>query len=167
MLSHQLRRLIERKEKENAPMILLLIACASGIVFNWKQCSNPGTPWVLELDPQAITNLSYGTYTLSPPGVSISSKRSSISMSIALAWMKPPRRRARVRRRGSTRERASTVPTVADGRRGVYLRSRPKGSTSEDEQHDEEKRAEGRDARKESSFGVRRRSRCNPRHGGS
>lgn len=35
------------------------IFCASVIVFSWKQCSRPGTPCVLEVEPTAMTSLSY------------------------------------------------------------------------------------------------------------
>ena len=33
--------------------------CASPIVFNCRQFSKPGTPWVLEEEPTAMTILSY------------------------------------------------------------------------------------------------------------
>ena len=33
--------------------------CASLMVFSWKQCSSPGTPCVLDVDPTAMTSLSY------------------------------------------------------------------------------------------------------------
>ena len=35
------------------------IDCASLIVFNCKQFSKPGTPWVLEEEPTAMIILSY------------------------------------------------------------------------------------------------------------
>ena len=35
------------------------MACASAIVLSWKQFSRPGTPWVLDTEPTAITSLSY------------------------------------------------------------------------------------------------------------
>jgi hypothetical protein len=35
------------------------MARASAIVLSWKQFSRPGTPWVLDTDPTAITSLSY------------------------------------------------------------------------------------------------------------
>ena len=35
------------------------MARASAIVLSWKQLSRPGTPWVLDTEPTAITSLSY------------------------------------------------------------------------------------------------------------
>jgi hypothetical protein len=41
------------------PIIRRRMACASAIVFNWKQCSRPGTPCVLDVEPTAMMSLSY------------------------------------------------------------------------------------------------------------
>lgn len=41
-----------------APIIRRRMACASDMVFSWKQCSNPDTPCVLETEPTAMISLS-------------------------------------------------------------------------------------------------------------
>lgn len=40
-------------------MIRRRIPCASEMVLSWKQFSSPGTPCVFEVEPTAMTNLSY------------------------------------------------------------------------------------------------------------
>ncbi len=40
-------------------MMRFLMACASLTVFSWKQCSSPGTPCVLDVEPTAMISLSY------------------------------------------------------------------------------------------------------------
>ena len=49
----------------HAPIMRFRIACASLMVFSWKQCSSPGTPCVLDVEPTAMTSLSYGSSNLS------------------------------------------------------------------------------------------------------
>ena len=44
---------------DDLPDILLRIACASATVLSWKVCWRPGTPWVVDVDPTAMINLSY------------------------------------------------------------------------------------------------------------
>ena len=46
------------KHASYTPMIRFRMDCASLMVFSWKQCSNPGTPCVLDVDPTAMTSLS-------------------------------------------------------------------------------------------------------------
>jgi hypothetical protein len=54
---HELKQ--EARKRNDIPIMRRRIACASPIVFNCRQLSRPGTPWVLEEEPTAMTILSY------------------------------------------------------------------------------------------------------------
>lgn len=45
--------------QRDAPSIRCRIFRASRTVLSWKQCSRPGTPCVLLVEPTAMTSLSY------------------------------------------------------------------------------------------------------------
>jgi hypothetical protein len=80
-----------------------------------------------------MISLSYGTYNLffvpSVSTVSTSSNCSPMTRSTAYPLRKCPRTRAMIFRRGSTRERTWTVPTAAEGRRGVKVENVSGAST--------------------------------------
>lgn len=48
----------EVASQRDSLITLRLIPWASGTVLSWKQCSRPGTPWSLLVEPTAITSLS-------------------------------------------------------------------------------------------------------------
>ena len=54
---HELKQ--EARRHKVIPIMRRRIDCASPIVFNCRQFSKPGTPWVLEEEPTAMTILSY------------------------------------------------------------------------------------------------------------
>jgi len=58
-LSRHRGKLRQEEWHKVIPIIRRRIDWASLIVFNCRQFSKPGTPWVLEEEPTAMTSLSY------------------------------------------------------------------------------------------------------------
>ena len=50
---------MRQEQRKVIPIMRRRIDCASPIVFNCRQFSKPGTPWVLEEEPTATMILSY------------------------------------------------------------------------------------------------------------